>query len=59
MEKALRILSILFLLVPMLGSAQPMAPVEALALYKDRVVLRTRDEQVMLKAGETSPGAIG
>ena len=34
------------------------APVEALALYKDRAVIRTSDEQVMLKTGETSEGGV-
>jgi len=42
------------------SSAQVLAaaPVEVVALFKDRAVVRTADEQQMLKVGETSPAGV-
>ena len=41
-------------LLVLTGGATANAPVEVVALFKDRAVLRSAEGQVMLKAGETS-----
>lgn len=54
----LSLLMVKLLIWANIAAAQPLAPVEVLALFKDQAMLRTADEQVLLKVGQTSPGGI-
>ncbi|XOV83586.1 MAG: TIGR02281 family clan AA aspartic protease [bacterium] len=59
-RKIHRLCRLLVVLVTLAGAmaASAAAPVEVVALFKDRAVVRTADEQQMLKVGETSPGGV-
>ena len=48
----------LLLLALCLSSGATAAPVEAVALFKDRVVVRTSAGQEMIRVGQTSPGGV-
>ena len=45
----LSLLMVKLLIWANIAAAQPLAPVEVLALFKDQAMLRTADEQVLLR----------